>query len=254
MVRGFYTAGTGMMLQRRQMEVVTNNIVNAETTGYKKDIVVSRTFDDVLIERIQDRGPTAQNNYNRVGPLNFGTRIDTLHVDFKQGNLEQTDNPGDIALAGDGFFVVQTPEGLRYTRNSAWNVNSNGYLVNSDGHFLMGQNGPLNVGRGDDFTISQRGQVIAGGVWIDNVRVVDFEDRSQLRKIGHNLYDTEAAAQEAAGAYEVLQGFLENSNVEIAREMVDMITTYRTYESNQRMLTMVDEIVGKAVNEIGRLR
>jgi len=254
MVRGFYIAGTGMMLQRRQMEIVTNNIVNAETTGYKKDIVVSRTFDDVLIERIQDRPPTLQNSYNRVGPLNFGTRVDTLHVDFAQGNLEQTDNPGDIALAGGGFFAVQTPQGLRYTRNSAWGVNSDGYLVNSDGHFLMGQNGPLNVGSSGDFSISQRGQVIAGGVWTDNVRVVDFADRSQLRKIGHNLYDTEAAPVELQGDYEVLQGFLESSNVEIAREMVDMITTYRTYETNQRMLTMVDEIVGKAVNEIGRLR
>lgn len=250
MVRGFYTAGTGMMLQRRNMEVVTNNIVNAETNGFKKDVVVSRSFDDVLIERIRDQTPRSQ---SAVGPLNFGTRVDMLAIDYSQGNMEPTGNVSDIALVGDAFFVVQTPQGERYTRGSAWTVNANGYLTDGDGNFLLGSQGQVYVGTRAEFSVDNQGNVMVEGNPAGQIRVVRFEDNTQLRKMGHNLFESPVAPQEAVD-YEVKQGYLENANVDIGREMVDMITVYRTYETNQRMLTMIDETVGKAVNDIGRLR
>jgi len=251
MVRGLYIAGTGMMLQRRTMEIVTNNIANADTTGYKKDFLVSHSFDSVLIRRIND----TKFLYDRapgVGPLNLGTQVDQKHIDFMQGNLEVTEMTTDFALIGDGFFVVQTPEGERYTRNGSFYIDSHGYLVDGTGNFLLGENGPIYVG-GPNFSVSDQGVVWVNDQPVDTIRVVSFADNQTLRKQGGSLFFATVPPIEA-NPYIIRQGVLEASNVDIAREMVDMITLYRTYETNQRMITLIDESVGKAVNEIGRLR
>ena len=120
MVRGLYIAGTGMLLQRRRMENITNNITNAETSGYKKEYFMAHSFDEVLTRRVND---TRATNYNRpvvagrmVGPLNLGTQVDHLHIDFSMGSLEGTERPNDLALVGDAFFVIQTDAGERYTK------------------------------------------------------------------------------------------------------------------------------------------
>ena len=253
MIRGMYIAGTGMMLQRRLMENITNNIANADTTGYKKEHLVSHSFDDVMIERIND---TAVRGYTRlVGPLSFGTQIDQLYVDYSQGGLEGTGRSTDFALTGNGgnaFFAVGTPAGERYTRNGAFYLDDMGFLVDGEGNFLLGNNGNINVG-GLNFNVDQNGSIWANDEYIDTIRVVSFADMDALRKQGSNLY-AGAAPIAPEEAYGVHQRFLELSNVDIAREMVDMLTVFRAYETNQRMLTMTDETLNKAVNEIGRLR
>lgn len=250
MVRGLYIAGTGMLLQRRKMETITNNVTNVETPGYKKNYLVSHSFDDVLLRRINDTAVVGQTYY--AGPLNFGTQVDQIYQDFTEGGFESTERSTDLAIAGDAFFVVETEAGERYTDSGAFVLNVEGYLTDAEGHYLLGNNGRIRVGT-DDFAVSLEGVVTVDGEYIDTIRVVSFEDNSVLRSQGSNLFysDTQPAA---AQNYQVWQGYLENSNVQIAREMVDMITVYRAYETNQKMLTMVDEITGKAVNEIGRLR
>ena len=251
MVRGQYTAGTGMLLQRRMMETITNNISNADTTGYKKEHLVSHSFDEVLIRRINDPHVLAQTP--RVGPLNLGTQVDQLYINFADGILEGTERNTDLALMGDAFFVIGTPAGERYSRSGAFYIDQLGYLVDGEGNFLLGENGPIYVG-GLDFKVDQLGGVQVGDEFVDRIRIVSFEDNGTLRKQGSNLYISLAAPQAVPNQYRVFQGFLEGSNVDIGREMVDMLTVFRTYETNQRMLTMIDETVGKAVNEIGRLR
>jgi flagellar basal-body rod protein FlgG len=179
----------------------------------------------------------------------------------------------DLAIAGDAFYVMETAGGERYTRAGAFSVNYEGYIVDGEGNYLQGENGQILVG-GDEFTVNVLGDVYVGGEYVDTIRRVSFEDNSVLRKQGSNFYyiapaasyvdedgervepDEDELAGEPIDAYqhEIKQGFLENSNVDIGREMVDMITVYRTYETNQRILTMTDETVGKAVNEIGRIR
>jgi flagellar basal-body rod protein FlgG len=145
--------------------------------------------------------------------------------------------------------------GERYTRNAAWVVDMNGDITDSQGNYLLGNAGPINVAGDSAFIIDEDGNVSANGAFVDQIRIVDFADRGALRKEGDNLYAADAAAvMQAPADVRVMQGFLEGSNVDIAREMVDMMTVYRVYETNQRMLTMVDETVGKAVNDIGRLR
>jgi len=252
MVRGLYIAGTGMLLQRRRMETITNNIVNVETTGYKKEFNISHSFDEVMTRRVNDvtsvlRGPT-------VGPLNLGTQVDHLYIDFTQGSMEGTERSTDFALVGDAFFVVETENGERYTKTGHFYLNNDGFLIDGEGNFLLGNNGPINVG-GLDFRVDSSGNVFndANG-YIDTIRVVSFADNSQLRRQGTNLYYSMEEPQAVANPYSIAQGFLEASNVDIGREMVDMLAMYRTYETNQRMITMIDETVGRAVNEIGRLR
>ena len=263
MIRGTYTAGTGMLLQRRMMETITNNITNVETAGYKKEHLVSHSFDEVLIHRINDEHVLGQRliirpSWNidkapRVGPLNLGTQVDQLYINYEAGSLDGTERTTDLALVGDAFFVVQTQEGERYTRSGAFYVDEAGYLIDGEGHFLLGENGPIYVG-GLNFRVDERGGVYVDETLTDTIRVVSFEDNLSLRKQGSNLYYSLDEPLPAANTHKIMQGFLEMSNVDIGREMVDMLTVYRAYESNQRMLTMIDETVGRAVNDIGRLR
>ena len=251
MVRGLYIAGTGMMLQRRHMDVITNNIANADTTGFKKEYLVSHSFEDVMIRRINDARVLGQTRI--VGPMNLGTQVDQLYVNYEGGSLDGTERNTDLALIGDAFFVMQTPEGERYTKTGAFYIDQLGYLVDGEGNFLLGENGPIYVG-GMDFTVDVTGAVRVGDELTDTIRIVSFADNDTLRKQGSNLYFSIEAPQPAANPYSIAQGFLEMSNVDIGREMVDMLSIFRTYETNQRMLTMIDETLGKAVTEIGRLR
>jgi len=270
MVRGLYIAGTGMMLQRRRMENITNNIANADTTGFKKENLVSHSFDAVMIERINDSDLAGQarvfSQARLVGPLNLGTQVDQLYIDFTQGSLEGTERSTDLALVDNPgstnrvFFAVQTEAGERYARSGAFYVDSAGWLTDGEGNYLLSEGGgQLNVG-GMNFLVDETGGVYnADGGAVGRVRVVRFaeDEIPGLRKQGSNLYyhvDGLAPAVAGPNDYGIRQGFLETSNVDVAREMVDMLTVFRTYETNQRMITMIDETVGKAVNEIGRLR
>lgn len=251
MQRGLYIAGTGMMVQRRLMENVTNNITNVETTGYKKNYLVTHSFDEVMLERINDDRIVGMGSY--AGPLTFGTLVDQIYQDYTQGSLEETHLSTDVALAGDGFFVMDTPEGERYTRCGAFALTVDGYLCDTEGNYLLGVNGRINVGT-DNFTVTGNGNVYVDGEYVNTIRVVRFEDNNSLRSQGGNLFYATEDAIDATGSVDVKQGFVENSNVSVAREMVDMITVYRAYETNQKILTMIDETLGKAVNEIGGLR
>ena len=252
MVRGLYIAGTGMLLQRRRMETITNNIANAETTAYKKEYNISHSFDEVMIRRINDTPPRRPQD-PRVGPLHLGTQVDHLYIDFTQGATEGTERPTDLALIGDAFFVIQTADGERYTKTGHFYINDGGFLVDGEGNFVLGENGPINVG-GLNFAVDSSGNVFTTDGYVDTIRVVSFEDNSQLRRQGSNLYYSLEPPMAEANPYSIAQGFLEMSNVDVGREMVDMLAMYRTYETNQRMITMIDETVGRAVNDIGRLR
>jgi len=234
------------------METITNNITNAETAGYKKEFNVAHSFDEVLTRRINDT-PSRTVLGRAVGPLNLGTQVDQLYIDFTMGSMETTDRPTDLTLIGDAFFVVQTADGERYTKAGHFYLNNEGYLIDGEGHFLLGQNGPIYVG-GLDFRVDTLGNVFTPDGYVDTIRVVSFEDNNTLRRQGSNLFFATEPPMAMPNPYQIQQGFLELSNVDIGREMVDMLAMYRTYETNQRMITMIDETVGKAVNEIGRVR
>ncbi len=251
MLRSLYTAGTAMLTQSRRMDVISNNLTNVETRGYRADTLVSQSFRDMLISRISD--PNIYQN-TRIGDHNTGIHIDRVYTSFTPGPLEETGLPTDMALPGDGFFVVNTPEGERYTRSGNFNVDAAGNLVTPLGHPVMGLGGPIHVGSAA-FTVSPGGVISVDEVAVDTVRTVTFPDNNGLRKDKDNLFFTfdEAANAPVNTPMEVRQGFLEGSNVDTAREMVDMISVYRSYEINQRVLRMVDESLGRAVNDIAKV-
>lgn len=252
MLRGLYAAAAGSATLRARMDVLTNNIVNADTIGFKRDKMISSSFESVLIERIND--PNVINESREVGPYSFGTHIDEVYTDYSQGNMEATGKQTDLALSGEGFYVIGTPDGERYTRSGAFNVDSDGYLVDGDGNYLLGDNGPINASF-DRFEVDSKGQVTAGGSVQGTIRVVDFPQTTVLRKQGDNLYYSNGGeAPSAAENAVVMQGYQEGSNVDIATEMVDMMMVYRAYEANQKILTMTDETLGLAVNNLGSLR
>lgn len=251
MVRGLYIAGTGMLVQRQRMNTISNNIANVETTGFKKDMLVSRSFKDMMIERIND--PAVVNRTPLVGPLNTGVHIDENVTAFSASGMEETERYTDFALAGDAFFCVQTPDGERYTRAGDFVVTKDGYLVTNDGYYVMGMDDkPLQVGF-NEFASDELGNLYVDGESAGRMKLVQFEDKLTLRKQGDNLYYTTTEQPTGATSPTLRQGFLENSNVDISREMVDMIEVYRTYEINQRVIKTIDESLQKTCNELGRV-
>lgn len=251
MIRSLYIASTGMLVQRKKMDILTNNITNIETIGYKKDNLISRSFKDMMIERVND--PYIINATNIVGNQNTGVHIDEIVTGFQQGSMEDTGRLSDVALQGSGFFVVSTPEGDRYTRDGSFAVNKEGYLVNSDGLYISGEKGRIFVGK-NEFVIDEQGNVAINDTIVNKLKIASFGDVSALRKQGNNLYmnynnqqilsTTDTKAQ---------QGCLEYSNVDMAEEMVNIMAVSRTYETNQRIVKMIDESLDKTVNEVGRV-
>lgn len=246
MLRSLYIASTGMMAQRKRMDVLTNNITNIETVGYKKDTLLTRSFADMLIERMGD----PDGNSSSIGALNTGVHIDEIVTRHSQGGLEETGRLSDVALVGDGFFVISTPNGERYSRNGAFAVSQNGYLINEDGYYVQGTGGRIYLGSGA-FSIDEQGNVTADGAATNRLRIVTFTDAGALRKQGSNLYAGNGAIPSTNT--QVRQGSLENSNVDMAEEMVNMMTVSRSYETNQRMIQMLDSTLEKSVNEVGRV-
>lgn len=255
MLRSLYTATTGMLVQRNKMDNITNNITNVDTVGYKKDYMLSRSFDDVLIERINDPNIMARRlgGTNEVGDHNWGLYVDEIVTSFAQGNLEQTEQPNELAIQGEGFFVVNTPEGERYTRAGNFRIDSEGYLVNNNGYYVQTEDGNNLLVGGGDFSVDYQGNVTVDGQMVGRVAVVTFEDLNGLRKAGENLYYHYQGAEPIdAQNYQVLQGYIEGSNVNVASETVDMISTSRAYESCYKIAQMIDETLGKTVNNIAK--
>ena len=244
MLRSLYIASTGMLAQREKMDIVTNNIINVDTTGYKKDTLLTKSFKDMMIQSMSGQD---------IGPLNTGIHVDDVFTSFDQGDLEQTDRLSDVALEGDGFFVVNTSDGIRYTRDGAFAVTSGGYLVNSEGNYIQGTNGNIYVGSGN-FTIDEQGYVSVDGQTVNRLLLVTFPDLTGLEKEGSNMFSAgSAGAPQEAADCKVKQGYLESSNVDMAEEMVTMVELNRAYQVNQRVLTMLDQSLSKTVNEVGKV-
>lgn len=250
MIRGLYTSGTGMISQMKKLDIITNNLANVNSNGYKEDNLLTRSFKETLVSRLND--PSVFNTTPEVGPLNKGVRIDQIFTSFAQGTLSETNNLTDFAIKGEGFFVVNTPEGERLTRDGSFSVDSNGRLVNAEGYPVMGENGEIIV-QNNQFTLNADREIVSSGEYIDRLLVVDA-DNEQLRKAGNNLYINQNPDSQTVNTdSKVEQGFLEGSNVDLATSMVNMMEVYRSYESNQKVAKMIDETLGKAVNEIGKI-
>lgn len=250
MVRGFYISGTGLLTLERHMNVIANNVANAETTGYKSDAFVQRSFNDVLISRLNDPSVIAQTR--QVGPLDYGVHVDELVVRYAQGAPQITERPYDFALLGENaFFSVQTPDGVRYTRDGSFHLDAtNNGLVTADGFPVLGDNGPITID-GVSFAVNDFGDMMLDGQSIGRMSIVSFPNLADLRKEGSNLISGEGATPATDAA--VKQGYVEASNVDMGAMTSDLLWVYRAYETNQKFIQMADSTMEIAVNRIGKV-
>lgn len=266
MVKGLYTAWSGMLNEMNRMDVMTNNLANADTNGYKKEGATSQTFDEQLAVKIKDQSDLGLPV--KLGGIYPGVKIGETYTDYSQGSFQITDSQYDVALDGSGFFAISfTSKGgetsVKYTRDGAFTVNTEGYLVTKDGDYVLNQAGAENTDPSADsfiqidpnlpFTIDQKGFIWQNDQVIAQLGVIDFENYDYLAKYGENLYQTVDGATLMEADAKVEQGYIEASNVNVVTEMVNMITITRAYESNQKVIQTVDSMLDKAVNNVGRV-
>lgn len=250
MLRGLYTAYTGMMNQQRKLDVVTNNLANSTTVGFKKEGATSQSFDQVMGIKAKD----VSNGYmdRRIGKMSLGVKIGETYTDYEQGSFRETGEPFDLAISGKGFFNIsftnkQGVESTLYTRDGSFIMTKEGNLVTKDGDFLLGQGGPVVVPTDAEVSIDQSGYVSVNGEVIDQLMITDFEDYNYLDKYGENLYRAVDGATQIPATGTVNQGYLEMSNVQVVEEMVEMITIQRAYEAAQKVETSMDTVLEKTV-------
>jgi flagellar basal-body rod protein FlgF len=155
MIRGLYTAATGMLVQELRQENISNNLVNANTAGYKSSKLAVSSFPEVLLSRI-DAINGSQKGFKPVGTINNGAMLSEKVLDLTTGSLEETNNPLDLALAGEGFFTLATPQGIRYSRNGSFRLDGDGYLIDNHGNYVLGMGGPVFLDRTDFSLVSGR--------------------------------------------------------------------------------------------------
>lgn len=255
MVRGLYTAYTGMMNQQARLDVITNNLANASTVGYKKEGSTSQAFDSMYTQKIKDGSEYYINR--TIGKESLGVKIGETYTDYTQGSFKVTGNTYDLALEGDGFFNVSytSKSGVtttRYTRDGSFSVNNENMLVTEDGDYLLGEGGRIQVPQGAKITVDEDGNIYADDEYVDKLKITDFKDYNYLQKFGENLYTAVDGATEKTADCKVRQGYLEMSNINVISEMVEMITISRAYESNQKAIQTIDSSLEKSVN-LGKL-
>ncbi|MCI5603686.1 MAG: flagellar hook-basal body protein [Lachnospiraceae bacterium] len=259
MVRGLYTAYTGMLNQQYRLDTITNNLANATTTGYKREGATSRAFDDVLAIKVKDSSVGYINQ--NIGKMSLGVKIGENYVDYSQGSLVETENTYDLALEGNGFFSIlftnkNGEEVVKYTRDGSFVTDAEGTLRTKDGDYVLNDAGTEIVVPTDaeEVRIDELGNIYADGEYVDTLGITDFEDYNYLAKdTGENYLIAVDGATETEWSGKIHQGYTEASNINVVSEMVEMIEIARAYESSQKAVKTMDEMMDKSVNNVGKL-
>ena len=229
-------AALGAFRQQTRIDhLIANNLSNVQTAGFKREVPV---FSNVLSQ--------AQGRFRAI-------RNDPVRISFTPGNLQKTGNDLDLAIEGEGFFKVETPNGVRYTRSGNFGLNKDQVLINGNGFPVLGQRGKITL-TGNKVTVGENGSISVDGNQVDQIAVVSFPNLNVLNKEGHTLMKTESTDKEmAAGQSQVVQGALEASNVNPVEEMINLMDSFRTYESCLKIIQADDSLDSKAVNEVGKV-
>ncbi|WP_088104367.1 flagellar hook-basal body protein [Halalkalibacter urbisdiaboli] len=274
MLRGMYGAAAGMIAQQQRQEMLTNNLANANTPGYKADQAALRAFPNMLLKAMGTADAVPGRGGSYIGELTTGVYLQERMPNFRQGDLQETGNSTDIALLqgvlpqtesgrpGALFYTVQNENGdLRYTRNGNFTIDGQGFLTTAQGHYVLSTEGqPIRVDN-EDFRVAENGTVTnAEGQAVAELNVAYAEDPMLLVKEGNGLLRFEGEGDGLPTAigngdisYQLQQRFIERSNVDAAHTMTEMMSAYRSFEANQRILQAYDQSMDKAVNEIGRI-
>ncbi|WP_417333938.1 flagellar basal-body rod protein FlgG [Halarcobacter sp.] len=262
MIRGLYTAATGMNSMQHQIDVTSNNISNVNTSGFKKD---RAEFQDLMYESLNyTAGRTSQNSINPTGmDVGLGVRISGIQKDFLQGDLKNTSNPLDVAIEGKGFFQITQPNGeIAYSRNGQFKLDNEGNIVNGNGYLLEPQitvpDNLVDISIGTDGIVTGKDPQTEEEVEIGQITIADFINPAGLTPAGESLYKASEASgdpivgnptEDQLGG--LRQGMIELSNVKLVNEMVDLITAQRAYEANSKAITTTDSMLD-TVNRLKR--
>lgn len=256
MINSLYTAKTGLSAQQTKLDVISNNLANVSTNGFKRSRAV---FEDLVYQNMRQPGAASGQQENLPSGMQIGTGVRAVATErlHSQGSLEQTENSRDLAIAGKGFFQVRTPDGeLAYTRDGSFQLNQNGQLVTASGYFIepgitVPENAlSISVSRDGIVSVTEPGNPQSREV--GQLTLAMFANETGLESMGENLYKETTASGPStvtlagtSGAGTIYQGFVEGSNVSVVSEMVDMITTQRAYEINSKAVKTSDEMLAR---------
>ena len=277
MFKGFYTAASGMIAQQRRTELLTNNLANAETVGYKEDQASVRAFPEMLLNSYENEKIPVEKSFNisklrSVGAINTGVYLQEAIPSFAQGNIKETGHRTDLALidahlpidtesgeAGTVLFIVESANGTLYTRSGNFTLDGSGYLTTASGQYILDENGGRIRLRSENFTVTPEGYIVEDGQQAARLGAAfSASPQDELIKEGNGLYRLNGG--ELPSAYEtedvsftIRQGAVEQSNVDSSKTMTELMMAYRTFEANQKIIQAYDKSMDKAVNEIGRV-
>ena len=233
------SAVIGLFRQERRYELIANNLSNAQTPGFKKD---SPAFHQIFSEALHPSLTTSS--------LDSETSLPS----FRQGEVRHTGNPLDLAIEGEGFLKVKTPSGIRYTRNGNLRLNREGVLIQGNGFPVLSRNGEINLRGADKVEVDKDGTIKLNGENREKLALVTFADLKGLLKEGNSLFrlETDQEEKEPEGS-QVIQGGVEESNVNTMEEMVQLIDALRTFESCYKIVQVQDEMNARAVNDLAKI-
>jgi flagellar basal-body rod protein FlgG len=254
MIRSLWIAKTGMETQQTAMDVISNNLANVSTGGFKRARPV---FQDLLYQTVRQPGAQSSQQTELPSGLQLGTGVKTVATErmFDQGNLQQTNNPLDVAINGSGFFQVLMPDGTTgYSRDGSFQTNNQGQLVTASGYPIQPAitipANALTVTIGADGTVSVTQPGSTATTQVGTLQLATFINNAGLQSLGDNLYSETSASGNAAtntpgsnGTGTLQQGYIETSNVNVVEEMVNMIQTQRTYELNSKAISTSDQML-----------
>jgi flagellar basal-body rod protein FlgG len=260
MLKSIYTPMSGALAQEKVMDIIANNLANINTVGYKSENVTFKVLHPEPEKNYKEPLPPANYkvDFEKLMPLR-GNEIDYVEVssvmrDTTQGPVQKTENPLDLMIEGEGYFSVNTKDGIRYSRDGSFSLNQDGLISDKLGNPILGEKGVI-LAR-DGLQVNSRGEVILDGKIVDKLKLVTFTDEHQLEKVGNNHYfwpGSEAQITSASSAM-VRQGFLEASNVNPIKNLTSMIIAHRSYEAYQKSIKNMDSMMEKSSNQIGTIR
>jgi len=243
MISGLYSAATALDAAEARHRIASENLAHIHQPGHRRRIIEQTTFEHAL-SQVQDT-----NGYAKTLGANVSEA--TIHVDHSSGVLEQTQRPLDLAIQGDGFFTIEGPDGPLYTKNGRFHINTDGTLVTVDGLPVRGQSGPLTIPpgtSGSSLAVGMDGNVVVNGASIGQLELTSFVNPQELQTAGASLFSDPANAEQQDIEIQVLQGYVERSNVSPIDELVNIMVSSRQYEAATKVLTAIDRSIEQRID------
>jgi flagellar basal-body rod protein FlgF len=252
-----YMAAVGALAYEKRLQIISNNLANANTVGYKQDHGHFKILD---LADLPEESTQYSADLDASQTDLFWNQF-KVYTDHTSGSLKNTGSDFDLALVGKGFFCIQKPDGIHYTRKGDFSLNADGVLVTHNGWPVMGESGEISIDSKEDpyqykkFSVDEEGNISVDGNQVDSLRLVDFPQPYNLSKVGESLFKPadSGPGETQAKDVRISQGFIELSNVDAVKMMTEMIEVLRGYESYQKIIRSVDEVNSRAINEIGQL-